>query len=127
MDDRLAKEYELLIRVASEFNLVIEEESSAVFFQKLETFELMHLLQGQNVEGYSEQLSKVKTNVAASLYVGVEQITNEVNEHSIPALIEALAKLQKARNSREVIAMIRLGLSVFKEEKILDPCFASRE
>jgi hypothetical protein len=127
MDDRLAKEYELLIRVASEFNLVKEEESSAVFFQKLETFELMHLLQGQNVEGYSEQLSKVKTNVAASLYVGVEQITNEVNEHSIPALIEALAKLQKARNSREVIAMIRLGLSVFKEEKILDPCFASRE
>lgn len=125
MDYRIAKEYELFMQKAYRNHFVSELEAHAVFFQKLEMLELVYLLKQKSPDEYPEHLAKVKTNVAAALYLGVEQIVTPINNHSIPALIECLGKLKMARNSKDISAIIRVGILVFKEENIWEPCVAS--
>lgn len=118
MDDRLGKDYERLVQYALHRGLIGEEEAASKFFQKLESLENYYHVDFKVHENYPTQLAIIKRNVAAALYSINERIEASVNDHSVPALIEGINKLKNARSSHEVMSIVRLGLSVIKEEKI---------
>ena len=119
MDDRLAKNYERLVQKGFIRGLVKEEEASSAFFQRLELLENIYHVDLKVDKEYPRQLAVIKCNVAAAFYAINEEIQSTVNSHSIPALLEGISKLKMARNSHEVMSFVRLGLSILKEEKIL--------
>lgn len=119
MDVRQSIDYEVFVRRAHKCGRLEIEQANAELYRKLETLEMMSMLGMKTEEDYSSQLATIKSYVAEALYKGIERIDQPINNHSIPALMECISKLKRARNSKDVTRIIKLGLSVFAEEGVL--------
>lgn len=119
MDVRQSIDYEVFVRRAHQCGRLEIEQANAELYRKLETLEMMTILGMKTDEDYLKQLNKIKQFVSEALYKGVERIKHPINNHSIPALIECISKLNRARNSRDIANIIKIGLSIFAEEGVL--------